>query len=230
MQGTRIQSLVLENPTCRATKPMRHNHWSCALEPGSHNLWAFMQRLLKPKFSRACAGQQEEPRQWEVRALATKGSLCSLLCPCSSEDPVRPKINKIIFFKKSLKLLNAKGIYPSERWNRKLWSAINDSMETYVSSPTAKNKALRPWEFWWKICWNHKLGLGTFRHHDRSILDTRHCYSISWEQQPKTRFSVLYFFFKLYIIVLVLPNIKMNPPQVYIDFQFYNLAEASPYS
>ena len=25
-----------------------------------------------------------------------------------------------------------------------------------------------------------------------------------------------YFFFKLYIIVLVLPNIKMNPPQVYI--------------
>ena len=25
----------------------------------------------------------------------------------------------------------------------------------------------------------------------------------------------LFFFFKLYIIVLVLPNIKMNPPQVY---------------
>ena len=26
----------------------------------------------------------------------------------------------------------------------------------------------------------------------------------------------LFFFFKLYIIVLVLPNIKMNPPQVYM--------------
>ena len=25
-----------------------------------------------------------------------------------------------------------------------------------------------------------------------------------------------FFFFKLYIIVLVLPNFKMNPPQVYI--------------
>ena len=25
-----------------------------------------------------------------------------------------------------------------------------------------------------------------------------------------------FFFFKLYIIVLVLPNIKMNPPQVYM--------------
>ena len=25
----------------------------------------------------------------------------------------------------------------------------------------------------------------------------------------------IYFIFKLYIIVLVLPNIKMNPPQIY---------------
>ena len=29
-------------------------------------------------------------------------------------------------------------------------------------------------------------------------------------------FFFLNFIFKLYIIVLVLPNIKMNPPQVYI--------------
>ena len=29
-------------------------------------------------------------------------------------------------------------------------------------------------------------------------------------------FILFYFFFKLYIIVLVLPNIKMNPPQVYM--------------
>ena len=27
---------------------------------------------------------------------------------------------------------------------------------------------------------------------------------------------LFYFIFKLYIIVLVLPNIKMNPPQVYV--------------
>ena len=27
---------------------------------------------------------------------------------------------------------------------------------------------------------------------------------------------ILFFFFKIYIIVLVLPNIKMNPPQVYM--------------
>ena len=29
-------------------------------------------------------------------------------------------------------------------------------------------------------------------------------------------FFQFYFIFKLYIIVLVLPNIKMNPPQVYM--------------
>ena len=29
-------------------------------------------------------------------------------------------------------------------------------------------------------------------------------------------FCSFFFFFKLYIIVLVLPNIKMNPPQVYM--------------
>ena len=29
-------------------------------------------------------------------------------------------------------------------------------------------------------------------------------------------FIFFYFIFKLYIIVLVLPNIKMNPPQVYM--------------
>ena len=29
-------------------------------------------------------------------------------------------------------------------------------------------------------------------------------------------FFKFYFIFKLYIIVLVLPNVKMNPPQVYM--------------
>ena len=29
-------------------------------------------------------------------------------------------------------------------------------------------------------------------------------------------FFLIFFIFKLYIIVLVLPNIKMNPPQVYM--------------
>ena len=41
MQGTRVPSLVRENPTCRgATKPMRHNYWACTLEAASHNYWS----------------------------------------------------------------------------------------------------------------------------------------------------------------------------------------------
>ena len=34
-------------------------------------------------------------------------------------------------------------------------------------------------------------------------------------------FILFYFIFKLYIIVLVLPNIKMNPPQVYMKSVFF---------
>ena len=49
MQGTRVRSLVQEDPTCRgATKPVHHNYWACA--------------------PRACAPQQEKPPQWEARA------------------------------------------------------------------------------------------------------------------------------------------------------------------
>ena len=49
MQGTRVQALVREDPTCRgATKPVRHNYWACAPESASCNYWAHMLQLLKP--------------------------------------------------------------------------------------------------------------------------------------------------------------------------------------
>ena len=56
MQGTRVQALAQEDPTCRgATKPVSHNYRACALEPVSHNYWthepnywARMPQLLKP--------------------------------------------------------------------------------------------------------------------------------------------------------------------------------------
>ena len=41
MQGTQVRALVWEDPTClRATRPVRHNYWACALEPASHNYWS----------------------------------------------------------------------------------------------------------------------------------------------------------------------------------------------
>ena len=49
MQGTRVQALVWEDPTCRrAAKLVSHNYWACALEPTSHNYWALMPQLLEP--------------------------------------------------------------------------------------------------------------------------------------------------------------------------------------
>ena len=49
MQGTRVWALVREDPTCRrATKPVHHNYWACALEPASHGYWAHVPQLLNP--------------------------------------------------------------------------------------------------------------------------------------------------------------------------------------
>ena len=77
MQETRVWSLVWEDPTCcRATKPVHHNYWACALEPGSCNYWAPVP--LKPVRPRAHPLQQEEPLQWEVHALQLESSPHSL--------------------------------------------------------------------------------------------------------------------------------------------------------
>ena len=49
MQATGVRAFVREDPTChRATKPVRHDYWACALEPTSHNYWAHEPQLLKP--------------------------------------------------------------------------------------------------------------------------------------------------------------------------------------
>ena len=49
MQGARVRALVREDRICRrATKPVRHNYWACALESTSHNCWAYKPQLLKP--------------------------------------------------------------------------------------------------------------------------------------------------------------------------------------
>ena len=55
MQGTWVQSLVQEHPTCLgATKPVHHNYESLR--------------------SRACAPQQEKPPQWKSPALQLESS------------------------------------------------------------------------------------------------------------------------------------------------------------
>ena len=74
MQGTRVQALVWEDPTCRrATNPMRHNYWACALQPASHNYWARMPQLLKPVRLEPVL-RNEKPLQWEAPRTAKKSS------------------------------------------------------------------------------------------------------------------------------------------------------------
>ena len=60
VQGTRVRALVQEDPTChRATGPVRHDCWACALEPPSHDSWARVPRLLKPAHvePKLCSGR-----------------------------------------------------------------------------------------------------------------------------------------------------------------------------
>ena len=49
MQRTWVRSVIQDDSTChRATKPMPHNYWACALEPTTGNYWVHMPQLLKP--------------------------------------------------------------------------------------------------------------------------------------------------------------------------------------
>ena len=48
-QGTPVQSLVWEDPTCGgATKPVHQNDWARSLEPTSHSYWVHTLQLLRP--------------------------------------------------------------------------------------------------------------------------------------------------------------------------------------
>ena len=68
-QWALVRALVREDPTChRATKPVCHSYWACALQPVSNNYWAREPQLLKPMRLEPCALQQEKPPQWEARA------------------------------------------------------------------------------------------------------------------------------------------------------------------
>ena len=63
MQGTRVRSLIQEDPTCRvATKPVRHNYWACARKLASHNYWTCVPQLLKPTHLEPVLHNKRSPR------------------------------------------------------------------------------------------------------------------------------------------------------------------------
>ena len=68
MQGTRVQPLVQEDPTCRgATKPVHHNYWA-------HVLQLLKPVRLEPVLRNKRSHRKEKPTQCD-------------------EDPMQPKLN-----------------------------------------------------------------------------------------------------------------------------------------
>ena len=88
------------DPTClRATRPLSHDYWACALEPVNSNYWVPMPELLKLMHPRACVPQQEKPPWWAACAPQLESSTHSLWLeqsPCSDDDPAQPKINYVL--------------------------------------------------------------------------------------------------------------------------------------
>ena len=89
MQGTWVWSLVLENPTHhRATKPVHHNYWACALEPTSHSTEAHPPTACVHSTRSHCSekpsncDEEQPPRCGERKPVQ------------SNRDPVQPRINK----------------------------------------------------------------------------------------------------------------------------------------
>ena len=91
-----------------ATKPLCHNHWACALEPGNHNYWAHEPQLKKPMCPRACAKQHEKPLQREASApqLQMRPRYRQLdwkACAATKTQPSQKSINKS--FKKTTTII-----------------------------------------------------------------------------------------------------------------------------
>ena len=84
MQGSQVQSLVWEDTSLRATKPM------------SHNFWTWMPQLQEPTcleiaLHKKRSNHNEKPghhnEEWALIAATGEN-------PYSNEDPAQPKINK----------------------------------------------------------------------------------------------------------------------------------------
>ena len=85
MQGTWVQALVREDPTCHgATKPVRHNYWSCVLEPVSHNYWS-------PRAYSPCSATREATAMRSPCTTTMKSSPRSLQVEKARMQQRRPK-------------------------------------------------------------------------------------------------------------------------------------------
>ena len=114
VQETRFGSLVQEYSTChKATKPVCHSYWACALEPPFCNYWAQVLQQLKPVYlepalqnKRSHHSEKLTRHNYRVASIPTT----SEKSPQSNETPVQPKIKWKTILKVVLKMI------PPRKW------------------------------------------------------------------------------------------------------------------
>ena len=97
VQRTRVRSLVREDPTChRATKPVRHNYWACALEPASHNYWAHMPQLLSPQATTTEPAHHNywSPHTYSLCSTTREATAMRSPCTATKSSPSSPQLEK----------------------------------------------------------------------------------------------------------------------------------------
>ena len=101
MQGTRVQALVREDPTCHgATKPVRHNYRACALEPVEPQLLSPWATTTEARAPRSHALQTREATAMRSPRTTTKSSPLSPQLEKASMQQRRPNAAKNKFIKK----------------------------------------------------------------------------------------------------------------------------------
>ena len=89
VQGTRVQALVWEDPTCHgATNPVRHNCWAHVLNPANSSHWAHEPRAPAPNKRSHRSGKPTPHNKEQPRRPTTRDSLHK------NEDPAQSKMSK----------------------------------------------------------------------------------------------------------------------------------------
>ena len=134
MQETWVRSLIWEDPTCqRAPKPVRHDSWAYALEPGSQNFWACESQNL--------CSQQVKPLHWETFTPQLKSNPHSPQLRKTYVWQWRPSMTKTKSINKTFK---KKEITPQIQINKALHrlSQLRASLLHHVNP----SRYARPWE------------------------------------------------------------------------------------
>ena len=102
MHETQVQSLVREDPTCCCTtKPMSHNYWVCAPEPGNHNRGGLCS--LEPMICNKRSHCNEKPahRNWRVPPLTAYAAVKKSRCrKAQHSHNIKQILNKFFKLKK----------------------------------------------------------------------------------------------------------------------------------